>query len=179
VSARAPESFSTERLDAERVGPDDAAFVRELFTDERVTATLGGPRDEARVHQDLDRWDIHWREHGFGLWILRDRSNGQRVGWTMLHRTDAGGAGSVEVGWTVAADRWREGLASEASAEATSIGFEILGLDELVSLTQPHNVASRGVMEKIGFRFDTDIEHVGLPHVLYRLDRQTWENARG
>jgi hypothetical protein len=29
-------------------------------------------------------------------------------------------------------------------------------------------------MEKLGFEYDTEVEHAGLPHVLYRLDRTTW-----
>ena len=173
------ETFFTERLDAERVNVADLPFVREVFADPRVTATLGGPRDAVRVEQDLDRWDVHWRDHGFGLWILRERASAARVGWTMLHTTDVGGVAGVEVGWTIAADHWRQGLASEAGTVATTIGFEQLALDELVSFTLPHNVASRGVMENIGFVYDSDVEHVGLPHVLHRLDRETWENARG
>ena len=94
-------------------------------------------------------------------------------------KTSNGGAQGVEVGWTIAADRWREGLGFEAGAAATHVGFETLGLDEIVSFTQPHNVASRGVMEKIGFVYDRDVEHANLPHVLYRLDRETWEKRRG
>ena len=37
------------------------------------------------------------------------------------------------------------------------------------------NEPSRRVMEKVGFTYDTEVEHAGLPHVLYRLDRTTWE----
>ena len=35
-------------------------------------------------------------------------------------------------------------------------------------MTLPDNHASRRVMEKIGLRFDRDVVHRGLPHVLYR-----------
>ena len=175
----APEVFSTTRLEAHRVGRCDEAFVAALFTDARVTDTLGGPRDAARVADDLERWDAHWREHGFGMWILRDRGSGEPVGWTMLTATEAGGTGGVEVGWTIIADRWREGLAFEAGVEAIRIAFDVIRLDEVVSFALPHNAASRGVMEKIGFRFESEVDHAGLPHVLYRLDRQTWENERG
>ena len=38
-----------------------------------------------------------------------------------------------------------------------------------VSFTLPDNVASRRVMEKLGFRFERDTPYAGLPHVLYRL----------
>ena len=31
--------------------------------------------------------------------------------------------------------------------------------------------ASRRVMEKVGFTYEGDIEHAGLPHVLYRHSR--------
>ena len=45
--------------------------------------------------------------------------------------------------------------------------------------TMTTNVASRGVMEKLGMQYDRNVEHAGLPHVLYRLDRQTWEKTHG
>jgi RimJ/RimL family protein N-acetyltransferase len=53
---------------------------------------------------------------------------------------------------------------------STLVGLarERLGLEEIVAFTLPHNVASRRVMEKVGFRYERDIEWAGLPHVLYR-----------
>ncbi len=169
----------TTRLVARRVTADDEPFVCDVFSDARVAANLGGPRDAERVRRDVQRWSAHWSDHGFGLWILRDSGTAEPVGWTMLHVTDTGGTPGVEVGWTIVAPWWRKGLASEAGAEAVRIGFDALGLDEIVSFTQPHNVASRGVMEKIGFVYDCDVAHADLPHVLYRLDRQTWEKTHG
>ena len=174
---RAPLEFGTERLDARQVGAEDLEFLDVIFQDERVTDTLGGPRDGDRVRDDIVRCLTHWETHGFGLWILRDRASENPVGWVMLQVTDTGGAG-VEVGWTIAADWWGEGLATEAGTEALRIGFEAVGLDEIVSFTLVHNHASRRVMEKLGMRDDHEVEHVGLPHVIYRLDRQTWEQQR-
>jgi RimJ/RimL family protein N-acetyltransferase len=172
-----PHEFVTARLDAQRVSADDLPFLVSVFSDARVTRTLGGPRDEARIRDDVARWNRHWDEFGSGLWILRRREDATPVGWTMLHRTDTGGPG-VEVGWTIAADHWRAGYASEAGGEAVRIGFDDLGLAELVSFTLADNLASRGVMEKLGFRYDAEVEHAGLPHVLYRLDREQWGQWR-
>ena len=61
-----------------------------------------------------------------------------------------------------------------AGRAAARWGFDQLGLDEIVSFTLAGNVASRGVMEQLGFSYDREVEHAGLPHVLYRLTNDDW-----
>jgi RimJ/RimL family protein N-acetyltransferase len=65
--------------------------------------------------------------------------------------------------------------------------FGELGLDSLVSMTVPANLASRRVMEKIGMKHAPadDFDHPNLSaghplrrHVLYRLARQSTEVPR-
>ena len=56
---------------------------------------------------------------------------------------------------------------SVASGECVELAFGPLGLDRVVAFTLPDNVASRRVMAKAGFIYGRDIEHAGLPHVLY------------
>jgi RimJ/RimL family protein N-acetyltransferase len=176
TTGRAPESFTTARLRAERPTGADEDFLVATWTDPRVTAWLGGPRDAESVRGTLARWDRLWDEQGYGPWMLFDRESGDAVGWVLLHPIVFGGTvGGIEVGWTIVADRWREGLATEAAARVVDIAFSACGLDDLVSGTMTDNAASRGVMEKVGFRFDRELEHAGLPHVVYRLDRETWE----
>ena len=63
----------------------------------------------------------------------------------------------------------RQGLTVEAAQQALVWGHETCGLSDFVCYTQPHNLASRGVMEKLGFQFQHDFMHADLPHVLYRL----------
>ena len=41
----------------------------------------------------------------------------------------------------------------------------------MISFTVHGNAASRAVMEKLGMTYERDLEHAGLPHVLYRLAR--------
>jgi RimJ/RimL family protein N-acetyltransferase len=57
--------------------------------------------------------------------------------------------------------------------EAVRVAFDVLELEDVVSYTTDANAASRAVMEKLGMRYERDIEHAGLPHVLYRLERPT------
>ena len=175
---RAPERFSTARLDAARPTAADEEFLVATWSDTRVTDWLGGPRDRRAVRTMQAHWDDLWDRRGLGCWILCDRHDASTVGWVLLHPMDFGGHVGTEVGWAVAADRWREGLASEAAARVIEIGFVDCGLDAIISGTMVDNLASRGVMEKLGFSYDLELEHAGLPHVVYRLDRTTWEQAR-
>ena len=89
----------------------------------------------------------------------------------------------VEIGWRLAREAWGHGYATEAAREACRIGFEEVGLTELVSFTVPANVRSLRVMERLGMAhaIDHDFEHpllsAGHPlrhHVLYRLSKERW-----
>ncbi len=84
----------------------------------------------------------------------------------------------VEVGWRLARSAWRHGFATEAAREALRVGFDEVGLAEVVSLTSVRNAPSRAVMERIGMTRDRagDFEHPAVPvghplrpHVLYRI----------
>ena len=75
----------------------------------------------------------------------------------------------------IAPDRRGEGLATELARAAIAVGFGPLGRETLVALTLPDNRASRRVMEKAGLGYERDVEHAGLPHVLYRIHRDTGE----
>ena len=172
--SRAPEQFSTARLTARPPTRVDEEFLVATWSDPRVTEWLGGGRDRDAVRGLLAHFDDLWRHESYGVWLLSDRATEQPVGWVLLHPMDFGGHTGTEIGWAIVADRWREGLASEAASHVVEIAFTTCRLDEIISGTLPHNVASRGVMEKLGFAYDREVEHAGLPHVLYRLDAETW-----
>jgi RimJ/RimL family protein N-acetyltransferase len=74
---------------------------------------------------------------------------------------------------------WGKGLATEIARALLKIGFEHLGLAQLVAFTITTNHASRRVMEKVGFTFERELAHAGLPHVLYRIRRDAEGPANG
>jgi len=83
---------------------------------------------------------------------------------------------SVEVGWRLG-ERFRgRGYATEGAAAAIGYGFDVIGLDRLVSIFEPANVASGRVMEKLGFEpeRDTSDPHTGAPLLVRELTRAQW-----
>jgi ribosomal-protein-alanine N-acetyltransferase len=167
------ERFETDRLAAERAGPEHLEFLVALHADPRVMATLGGLRSAERTAADLNAYLEHWQRYGFGVWLLLERATGKLVGRGALRHVEIEGHDEVEVGYAIAAERWGRGLATEIARELVRIAFDDLGLEELVCFTLPTNAASRRVMEKAGFVYDHDFEYAGFLHALYRQRRAT------
>jgi ribosomal-protein-alanine N-acetyltransferase len=159
--------ITTPRMRGERIGPEHQAELEALLGDPQVGATLGGAATPEGVARQIAAHDAHWEHYGYGYWLFRDEQ-GALVGRGGLGATNTGGPG-VEVGWAVTPERWGQGYATELGAAAIAVAFDVLGLDEVVSYTLPHNRASRRVMEKLGFEYEREVVHADLPHVLYRL----------
>jgi [ribosomal protein S5]-alanine N-acetyltransferase len=168
--ALARAGLDTLRMTGEPIGPEHEAAVAGLMLDPRVyrSRPWASAPTLADVHASLADKRDHWERHGFGLWLLRDRHTGRVVGRGGLQYTDAIGGFSVEAAWTIAPERWGEGLATELAVASVAVAFDALDLTELIAITLPENLASRRVMEKAGFAYDRPIEHAGLEYVLYR-----------
>jgi RimJ/RimL family protein N-acetyltransferase len=146
-----------------------------MYRDERVMATLGGVISEEETRRRLGLHLAHWAEHGFGWWVLRDAATGHFVGRGGLRHYVLEGRPEVELGYGLRPEFWGKGLATELARESVRVGFTVLDVPELVGFTLTDNRGSRRVMEKAGFRYERDIIHADLPHVLYRLTAVEWQ----
>jgi ribosomal-protein-alanine N-acetyltransferase len=161
----------TERMVLERLLPEHGPALTELMRDPRVGATMwpaGRPPTDAELADQLAGKLEHWEGFGFGIWLLRDRNTGAVAGRGGLQNTLVTGELEIEAAWLIVPERWGRGLATELAHAALRAAFDTLGLLEIVAFTLPHNIASRRVMEKTGFVYEREIEHVGLPHMFYR-----------
>ncbi|MDP9375059.1 MAG: GNAT family N-acetyltransferase [Chloroflexota bacterium] len=179
------EKLHTDHLIAERPRAEDFGALSRMHRDRRVMATLapaghpaGGILTEEETWQFLRRNLDHWGRHGYGLWMWCDRADGRFVGRGGLRGTHVGGNDEVELGYALMPEYWGRGLATELARASLTVGFEHLGLPDLVCFTLTTNRASQRVMEKAGFSYEREIVHAGLPHVLYHLTAAEWENNR-
>ena len=166
------EGLRTEHLLLRRPVPEDVADLVVLHLDEQVMATLGGVRTPEQTREYHQQMLDHWQQHGFGLWIACDLETGRFAGRGGLRHTEFDGRDEVEVAYTLAREFWGRGLATEMAAESVRVAFEELRLADLVCYTLTTHLASRRVMEKVGFRFERHGERDGHPLVFYRLKRE-------
>ncbi|MBS0445480.1 MAG: GNAT family N-acetyltransferase [Proteobacteria bacterium] len=130
-------------------------------------------------------WQAQLDERGWSNWAVERRDSGEFIGFVGLSvpRRTLPCSPCVEIGWRLARAHWGHGFASEAARASLAIGFDTIGLAEIVSFTALDNRRSRAVMERIGMTNDPaeDFEHPGVPeghalrlHCLYRLGRDAW-----
>lgn len=172
------EKITTERLSAERFRPEHYDLLCQIHRNPFVMATLGGVRSDETTRQNLQDYIAHWETNGFGLWLLRDRASGALAGRAGLKGIEIGGNWEIELGYTFLQPYWGRGLATEIAAASLEVGFERLGLEQLVCFTLTTNMASKRVMEKVGFLFEREVVHMGAATLLYRLSRDEYRGSR-
>lgn len=163
------ETFYTNRLFAERLRFIHLNELDRMHQDKQVMSTLGGVRSVDDTRLFILNNLHHWQRHGFGLWAFRDKTNNHFVGRAGLRKTDVEGKEEVELAYALMAKFWGKGLATEMGEEILKIGFELLGLHEIVCFTLTSNLASKRVMEKLGFQYEREMIYADLPHLFYRL----------
>jgi RimJ/RimL family protein N-acetyltransferase len=121
-----------------------------------------------------------WDEHGFGPWAAVDKATGHWVGQIGLNELPTWpGPEKVEVGWELHPSVWGQGLATEGGRAALPHGFEVVGLERIISVTRADHAASRRVMEKCGLAFQEQLGHKGALVVWYAIDRADWQVSQG
>lgn len=174
--------IQTDRLLLRRWRDSDREPFARINRDPAVMEFFPAPLSADESSAMFDRIESHFEQYGFGLWAAELRETGDFIGYIGLAvpRFVAAFTPCIEIGWRLDAARWGTGLATEGARAVVRHAFDVLHLDELVSLTVPANLRSRRVMEKLGMTHDPseDFDHPMMPaghplrrHVLYRLKR--------
>jgi len=172
----------TDRLLLRRWRADDLEDLEAVFAKPEVwwyPDRRGRNAGETRAF--LDRRIDLWRDRGWSHWAVEHREDGRVIGFlgleppTFLPELMP----TVEAGWRLDPDYWGRGLATEGGRAALRFGFDVLGVDEIVSIYEPENVPSGRVMQRIGMRRDRDTTHptLGVDLRVYKLLRTQWDGS--
>ncbi|QSB17511.1 GNAT family N-acetyltransferase [Natronosporangium hydrolyticum] len=167
--AKAARTRLTERLRLEPVGPEHVRDLFLLHQDDRVAAWHG----RRLTAESARRWAVRgqrgWDQEGVDKWMAYDRQTGELIGRSGLNRTELDGQSRLEISWTVRSDRWGNGYATEMGRAGVEFAFEELGDTAVIAVTDPHNLRSRAVMERIGMSFVREITRDGTRSTLYAI----------
>jgi RimJ/RimL family protein N-acetyltransferase len=163
--------LETKRLRIRPFEPErDAGPLHELWGDAEamqfipggVKTSVAETRDRLETLRARDR-------HGWGFWAIDERESGRPVGGVGLFPLNWEGP-EIELAYHVVPSVWNLGYASEAATAVLAAAWEA-GLDQVVAVAMPGNVASRRVMEKLGMSFEGSTRYRDFDVVRYSVER--------
>ncbi len=180
-----PSELRTERLVLRPWRDTDRAPFAALNADPEVMRYFPAPLTRGESDAMVDAITENFATRGWGLWAVEVVDGPAFVGFVGLNVPgfEAVFTPCVEVGWRLAKEHWSQGYASEGARAALRYGFEVVGLDQILSWTATTNAPSQAVMQRIGMTHDPgdDFDHPRMPeghplrrHVLYRMPRARW-----
>ena len=150
--------LQTDRLVLRRWRTEDRAPYAEICADPEVMRYIadGSTLTPDQATAQIERFEQHWEEVGYGLWAVRTRADGAFVGFAGLARPFflPEVMPAVELGWRFGRNHWGRGYATETGAATLRFGFSTVGLDRIIGIVSEANAASRHVMEKLGFTLE-------------------------
>lgn len=164
----------TPRLRLRPFTEADGSVHLALYQDPEVTRQLGGgpfvgDQIAVRSRRAVEKFARHWREKGYGVFAVEDLQTGRFLGQCGLNTIDE--LGEIEILYALDRAAWGQGLATEAARSALAYGFDEVGLSRIVAVTRPEHTRSRRVLEKLGMRYERDVDVFGIHAVLYALTR--------
>lgn len=168
----------TSRLLLRTFRPDDLPHYAALNADPEVVRYLGGVPLSREYSDEIAEWAQRcYAEEGLGLLAVERREDGAFLGMCGLHHQESY-PDDVEVAWRLAHEHWGHGYATEAATAWLDYAFGPLGLDRVISITDPPNVRSLAVMRRLGMVFDHEAEIVDdgitFQAVVYSTTAERW-----
>ena len=155
-------TLTTDRLVLRPLALDDLEKLIPLHAEESFWKyPYGRAWSATETKEFLERTVQRYRDPGLAVSAVAVRETAELAGWAGLSIPSflPEILPAVEVGWRLG-ERFRGmGYATEAGAAWVRYGFETLGLDSIVSIYEPDNVASGAVMRRLGFTFDRETTH--------------------
>jgi RimJ/RimL family protein N-acetyltransferase len=166
---RAPFVLETPRLALRRFTPADADFVFELVNESSWIRFIGDKgvrsREDARRYLEAGPMRLY-EKHGFGLWVVVRKADGERLGMCGLVKRDQ--LADVDLGFAFLPRHWSQGYARESAEGVLAHARNALGFTRLVAITVPANDASARLLGKLGFVHEDTLEWApGDPVHLY------------
>lgn len=150
--------IKTERLALREWQDDDREPFARMNGDPLVMQYLPRSLDEGASNKLVDRFQAHFKKHGYGLYAVEVVETGQFAGFVGLNNVTfkAPFVPATEIAWRLDYEFWGKGYGSEAAEAVIAHGLSTLSLKEIVSFTVHDNTRSIHLMEKIGLKRDED-----------------------
>jgi RimJ/RimL family protein N-acetyltransferase len=142
----------TERLEVRLPVESDRRRFVELFQDPQFMEFSAGVHDLASANARFDVMLRTAERVPFAKQPVIERSSGETVGYSGVASCEFDGAPRLEFGYRLVPGARGKGYATEAGLAVLEVAADAFR-GELLAMIDPLNVASKGVIGKLGFEF--------------------------
>ncbi len=143
----------TERLELVHLNLADAPFILELVNDPAWLRFIGdrGVRTLAQAEAYLQDGPLaSYATHGFGLYLVRRKSDGARLGMCGLLKRPS--LPQPDIGFAYLPQFTGQGYGFEAATAVLNHARHQLNLSPILAIVKPDNVPSINLLEKLGMQ---------------------------
>ncbi|MCJ9430691.1 GNAT family N-acetyltransferase [Kordiimonas marina] len=145
--------LETERLRLRESVPDDAPFMFALYNSPGFLEHIGDrgihSLEDAVAHIEKNMIGSY-RDNGFGLYVVEDKTDGTPVGVCGLVSRPT--LDAPDIGFAFLPEHMRKGYGYESAAAVLAWAQEDRGLSRILAIVSPANAASVSLLEKLGLR---------------------------
>ena len=168
-------TLETRRLLLRELRQEDFDDACLLLQDPEVMYAYEGPFSREEVQAWLDKQLRRYREDGFGLWALVEKSSSTLIGQCGLTLQDYKGRRVPEIGYLLRRAYWHQGFAIEAARACREYAFQALGFREVYSIIRDTNFPSQQVALRNGMDLvDRMVKHykgIDMPHLVFKVGK--------
>jgi len=153
-------------------------FLRrlQLTDDESLQHTIFGDPEVMRFGDGIQsiEWTRKWIRtrleddypfHGYGPYAVVEKAGNNLLGYCgLFHFPDVNGKPEIEIGYRLARNAWGNGFATESARAVRDFAFCSLGIQRIIAIIDPSNIASIHVAEKIGMHYEQDVLFEGYSY---------------
>lgn len=151
--------LDTPRLTLRHVSEDDAEFIFELVNDPDWLRYIGdrGVRNLEDAKNYVRKGPAEsYARLGFGLFLVELKADGSPIGLCGLLKRDF--LPDPDLGFAVLPRFRGQGYTHEAALGVLEQGQQAFGFERFLAITSLDNEISGRLLEKLGFRFEREIE---------------------
>ena len=157
----------TDRLFIRPYRADDYEESYALMQDKELYRFLHFDVMNADEYQGLFHWLIQSYEskgndYKYSFAIILKETN-QLIGWAGVGNLDLL-ENEKEIYYLIGQQHWGNGYAYEAAKEVVKYAFNSRGLNRVVAKVDPDNAASKRIIEKLGFRYESTLNNLPVKH---------------
>lgn len=149
--------IETKRLIIRPYKEDDLIECFQLMQDKNLFKYLDRDVMSLEEYKRLFNWLINAYNKGFDQdfkysFNITLKESGTNIGWCGVGGSDYNHE-QKEIYYLIGREYWGNGYAKEATVALRDYCFQAIGLNKIVALCKPENVASKKVIENMGLKF--------------------------